>query len=310
MPYRYVNGNLMKNNVKNHYDEYFTKPDIAKKILNKTLSIISRYDNIKKFLWIEPSVGDGSFYKILPKNKIGIDIKKTKFKTKKIDFLKYKLPNKSIIVIGNPPFGHRGVLALEFIKHSKNADYVVFILPMFFMSKGKGSIRYRVKDLNLIYEEILPKNSFYLFNGKDKDVKCCFQIWSKKHKIKNNEFSWYAQKENNEPFNKYIEVKTVSLAKNRECGKEWIFNKKANWYLSSSFFSNIKIVNSFSEVKYKSGIAIIYKTSNKQIIKKLNTIFKNADWKKYSSVATNGCHHIGKSHIFELLKDKGALKWK
>lgn len=53
---------------------------------------------------------------------------------------------------------------------------------MFFQSLGKGSIRYRIKDFNLLYEESLPNNSFYLSNGKEKDVKCCFQIWSKNYK--------------------------------------------------------------------------------------------------------------------------------
>ena len=98
---------------------------------------------------------------------------------------------------------------------------------------------------------------------------------------------------------------TVSLAKNRECGKEWIFNKKANYYLSSTFFKDINVVKDFDSVKYKSGIAIIYTTQNGRTIKKLDALFKTADWNKYSSIATNGCRHIGKSHIYKLLKDKG-----
>lgn len=179
---------------------------------------------------------------------------------------------------------------------------------MFFQSFGKGSIRYRVKDFNLLYEEVLPENSFYIGN-KAKDIKCCFQIWSKNHNnSKNNlkkEFCWYNQKEKAEPFNNLLKVVTVSLAKNRECGKEWIFNKKANYYLSSTFFKNINVVKDFDSVKYKSGIAIIYTTKNDRTIEKLDATFKTADWNKYSSVATNGCRHIGKSHIYKLLEDKG-----
>ncbi len=231
-------------------------------------------------------MGDGCFWRLLPaKNRIGIDINETKFKTIKADFLTYNLPQKKCIVIGNPPFGHRGVLALEFIKHAQNADFVAFVLPMFFQSLGKGSIRYRVPNLHLIHEEILPPNSFYTKNNKEVDVKCCFQIWSKNHKCERSEFSWYLQKSpKNEPFSKLLRVVTVSLAKNRECGKEWIFDKKADFYLSSTFFKDNCVVDSFEKVKYKSGVAIIFSDETRR--KELDRLFKNADWKQYSSLAT------------------------
>lgn len=304
MNLKYVNGNIMKSNSKNYFDEYFTKPEISERLYKKTCEIISNYENINKYTWIEPSVGDGSFYKLLPKNKIGIDIKETKYDTILSDYLNYELPDKPLVVIGNPPFGHRGVLALKFIEHSEKAEFVAFILPMFFQSLGKGSIRYRVKNFGLLYEEVLPENSFYIGN-KEKDIKCCFQIWSKNYNNLKKEFCWYNQKEKLEPFNNLLKVVTVSLAKNRECGKEWIFNKKANYYLSSTFFKENNVVKDFDLVKYKSGIAIIYTTQNIGMIKKLDALFKTADWNKYSSIATNGCRHIGKSHIYKLLEDKG-----
>ena len=304
MNLKYVNGNIMKSNSKNYFDEYFTKPEISERLYKKTCEIISKYENINKYTWIEPSVGDGSFYKLLPKNKIGIDIKQTKYDTILSDYLNYELPAKPLVVIGNPPFGHRGVLALKFIEHSEKAEFVAFILPMFFQSLGKGSIRYRVKNFGLLYEEVLPENSFYIGN-KEKDIKCCFQIWSKNYNNLKKEFCWYNQKEKVEPFNNLLKVVTVSLAKNRECGKEWIFNKKANYYLSSTFFKENNVVKDFDLVKYKSGIAIIYTTQNIGMIKKLDALFKTADWNKYSSIATNGCRHIGKSHIYKLLEDKG-----
>ncbi|RDU65028.1 SAM-dependent methyltransferase [Helicobacter sp. MIT 14-3879] len=303
MNLKYVNGGIMKNNQNNYFDEYFTKPEIAVYFFNKTKEIISQYENLEKFTWLEPSVGDGCFYKLLPHNKIGIDIHKTTFDTLQMNYLHYQLPKKPLVIIGNPPFGHRGVLALEFINHSQNADFVAFILPIFFQSLGKGSIRYRVKKFHLLYEENLPHNAFYLSNGKEKDVKTCFQIWSKKYKNTKEEFSWYKQKEKQEPFHNILKVVTVSLAKNRECGKEWIFDKKANFYLSSTFFKENAVVKDFSQVKYKSGVAIIY---NKNAPKrKLDKLFLNANWNKYSSLATNGCRHIGKSHIFQLLQDEG-----
>lgn len=304
MEYKYVNGNLMKKNNNNLLDQYYTKRDISKYLYSKTREVIKEFEkNIDEYIWLEPSVGEGCFFDNLPLEKrIGIDIDPKRDGVIKHDYLTYQLPNEKIIVIGNPPFGHRGVLALEFINHSKDAEFVAFILPMFFKSVGKGSIRYRVKGFNLIHEEDLPKKSFYLPNGKDADVKCCFQIWSKNHKKENHEFSWY-NNQSSEPYSKYLKVVTVSLAKKRECGKEWIYNKKANWYISSTFFKDNHVVDSFDNVKYKSGLAFIYTTKDKKLIKQLDEIFKNTDWNKYSSIATNGCHHIGKSHIFNLLKD-------
>gem|GEM_PF-3810399 len=47
--------------------------------------------------------------------------------------------------------------------------------------------------------------------------------------------------------------------------------------MSSTFFKKNNVVKSFEEVKYKSGIAIKFVTKNKNIIKKLNNIFINAD---------------------------------
>jgi hypothetical protein len=304
---KYVNGNIMKINTDNHFDQYFTKRDLSQYLYNKTADIISKYDDIDKYIWLEPSVGEGCFFDILPSDKkIGVDIEPIRDDIIVQDYLKYDLPKTPLIVIGNPPFGHRGVLALEFINHSSNADYVCFILPMFFQSLGKGSIRYRVKGFNLIHEEVLPDNSFYTIDGKEKDVKSCFQIWSKKHKLEKDKFSWYNYKEKKqEPYSDLIKVVTVSLAKNRECGKHWIFNEKADYYISSTYYRDNKVVKNFEEVKYKSGIALIFQTQDERKRKKIKNILENANWDNYSSVATNGCRHIGKSHIFKLLSDEG-----
>ena len=226
---RYVNGNLMKENSNNLLDQYFTNKELANSLYQKTLDVIQKYEtNVNDYLWLEPSAGDGCFFDLLPENRrIGVDISPLRDDILKSDYLKFYLPNDKLIVIGNPPFGHRGVMALNFINHSTKAEYVCFILPMFFESKGKGSIKYRVRGLNLIHSQRLPKNSFYEAKTKKPvDVKCVFQIWSKNYKLNNNEFSWYNNR-HNEPFSDVLKVFTVSLAKNRECGKKWIFEKKS-----------------------------------------------------------------------------------
>jgi hypothetical protein len=304
--YSYVNGNIMKINTSNILDQYFTKVDVAKELYEKTKKIISKYeDNLNDFTWLEPSAGNGTFYNLLPKDKrLGVDINPLLPEITKSDYLQFQLPNdKRIIVIGNPPFGHRGVIALDFINHSKDAEYVCFILPMFYESKGKGSIKYRVKGFNLVHSERLKHNSFYNPNtNKNVDVKCVFQIWSKNHKLEKNEFSWY-NNNGKEPFSEILKVYTVSLAKNRECGKRWIFNEKADFYISSTFHNQTTIFDTFDKVKYKSGIAVVFTTNNEELKNKLINIFKNTEWSNYGSLATNSCYHLGKSNIFQVVQD-------
>lgn len=139
---KYVNGNVMKQNIHNVLDEYFTDKKLAISLFEKAKNVILNYEKtLENYFWIEPSVGEGCFYDLLPpKKRIGIDIKPKNLEIIQSDYLAYELPQEKIIIIGNPPFGHRGVLALDFINHSQNAEYVCFILPMFFESKGKGSI--------------------------------------------------------------------------------------------------------------------------------------------------------------------------
>ena len=304
--FKYANGNAMKINTNNLLDQYFTKTTTAEYLLEKTNEIISQYeDNIEKFQWIEPSAGNGTFFNLLPKNnRIGIDIHPLNDEIIQSDYLQYSLPkNKKSIVIGNPPFGHRGVMALNFINHSKNADYVCFILPMFFESKGKGSVKYRVKGFNLIHSERLVENAFYNPNtDKSVDVKCVFQIWSKNHKTNEEEFSWYKNKKN-EPFGDILKIYTVSLAKKRECGKRWIYDEKADYYLSSTFYGSISVVDTFEEVKYKSGVAFVLTTTDEVMRNKIKDLLQNLDWTKYGSLATNSCYHLGKSNIFSAIQD-------
>ncbi|UWV78069.1 hypothetical protein NWE59_03855 [Mycoplasmopsis felis] len=283
----------MKENSKNKLDQYFTKRDIAEKLFNTSIEVISKYENIKDYIWVEPSSGDGCFFDLLPKNKrIGIDLEPRRSDLIKSDFLKFELPKNKFIVIGNPPFGRRGVLALEFMNHSINADFICFILPMFFQSKGKGSIQYRVKNHNLLHSEILPENSFYTVDDKNIDVKCVFQIWSKNYSNPANEtFNWYKYKKEN-PFKKYLDVFTVSTAKNRECGKKWIYEEQADYYLSSTFYKENKVVKKFEDVKYGSGIAIKINTTNIKEKNKIQNLIEKENWVKYSSLATNSRRHI------------------
>jgi hypothetical protein len=110
------------------------------------------------------------FYDIDPENE-GIT---------KSDFLKLENPtgNRSIHIIGNPPFGRQSSMAIKFIKKScEFASSISFILPKSF--KKESMRKHFPKNFHLLCEIDLPENSFTV-DGTDCDVPCVFQIWKKR----------------------------------------------------------------------------------------------------------------------------------
>ena len=263
-------------------DQFFTKPEIAKKYYLKTLKFLKKENiNIEDCLFVEPSAGDGSFFKLLPKNqRIGLDLYPMAEGIIKKDFLNWTPPktDKKIIFIGNPPFGYRAWLALNFMNHaSKFADYIFFILPMSFQSEGKGSSKYRVKNMKLIHSEIIPNDSFYEPNGKIVKINALWQYWTKgENKIPNFNL-----------FNKYIDIFTVDQRKERLCGQEKM--DKADFFIQRTFYNEApKLVKNFSDVKYTCGYGIILK-KKKKLIKK---ILSETNWEKHSNLAAHNCIYI------------------
>lgn len=276
-------------------DQFFTKPEIAKKYYLKTLKFLKKENiNIEDCLFVEPSAGDGSFFKLLPKNqRIGLDLYPMAEGIIKKDFLNWTPPktDKKIIFIGNPPFGYRAWLALNFMNHaSKFADYIFFILPMSFQSEGKGSSKYRVKNMKLIHSEIIPNDSFYEPNGKIVKINALWQYWTKgANKIPNFNL-----------FNKYIDIFTVDQRKERLCGQEKM--DKADFFIQRTFYNEApKLVKNFSDVKYTCGYGIILK-KKKKLIKK---ILSETNWEKHSNLAAHNCRHISMYHIIKALIEGG-----
>jgi hypothetical protein len=93
---------------------------------------------LRSVKYLEPSAGRGAFLNLMPPSlRIGLDIMPQTDETICADFLSWEPEPRGIpiVVIGNPPFGYRGWLALEFLNHAATfADYVGFILPMAFQS--------------------------------------------------------------------------------------------------------------------------------------------------------------------------------
>lgn len=174
--------NYMTNNSR-ILDQFYTKPKIAKYCFDKAIEIIQK-EGITFTKYLEPSAGTGSFYTMLPANKLGIDLDPKINEVIKADFLTYSDLTDIYFTIGNPPFGKNSNLAIKFFNKCATVSIAIgFIVPKTFK---KNSVKSKLDPyFHLIFEQDLPTNSFE-FKGSDKGVPCVFQIWIKKSEKRNN----------------------------------------------------------------------------------------------------------------------------
>ncbi|MBI4652748.1 hypothetical protein HY750_00645 [Candidatus Kuenenbacteria bacterium] len=286
-------------------DQFYTKPQVAEYCLNKFQKVANKLGvNLDEYTFIEPSAGCGSFYQLLPKNRrIGIDIDPKKLSgiknegIIKSDYLDWypKNTNQKYIVIGNPPFGLRGKLALYFINKSYlYADMVAFILPQLFNSDGKGVAGKRVIGYKLAHNESLPPNSFMYPNGEEIQINTIFQVWTK---ININKIKIKSQKTCND----FIDVYSLSdggLPANTR-NKDMI--GKCDVYLPSTTFSDMRAYNSFYELPHERGYGIVIKRNKKEI----KNILCNTNWEKVAFLSTNSALNLRTSLIKDIIIKAG-----
>lgn len=278
-------------------DQFFTSEETAihcYNILVKKLEEISfDYSN---YIFLEPSAGDGSFFKILPSNKkIGLDIEPRHEDVLEKDFFEwYPKSGDKIICIGNPPFGLRGNLALRFINHASIfSDFVAFILPPLFDSDGKGSCMKRIKNLNLIHSEKI-NTEFYYPNKETIKINVLFQIWSKHHKLK---------EEQTLSCSEYVKIYSLTDGGTPSTTRNKKMLNECDFYLASSSFEKekMKLYPSFSDLPNRRGYGI-------KILKdyeRLSNIINNIDWPSKSFLATNSSYNLRTSIINNALIENG-----
>ena len=94
-----------------------------------------------------------------------------------MNWFDYKPMKEDYIVIGNPPFGERSLLAIDFFNKASFANLIAFVLPVSFCKYSTQKML--DENFKLAFEIKLPQESF-LDNGKDYSVRTVFQIWIKK----------------------------------------------------------------------------------------------------------------------------------
>ncbi len=130
--------------------------------------------------FIEPSAGDGAFYDLMPADRrSGIDLDPRRPEFIRHDFLTWRSGlSGPVVVVGNPPFGHRGDMAVRFFrKATEFADMVGFVVPVIF----RKFLIHRQLPLGwrLIFSMPLPRSSFWTESGSGVRVNTQFQIWTR-----------------------------------------------------------------------------------------------------------------------------------
>jgi hypothetical protein len=132
-------------------------------------------------LILEPSAGDGVFLEFLPLSRTtAFDLDPRHPKVERRDFFDWRPPRdlsrKSILTIGNPPFGARGSLAIRFINHACSfSEVVAFILPRSFK---KHTFITRI-DPSFHCLEQADCSDFRKPDGSPVNISCVFQIWQR-----------------------------------------------------------------------------------------------------------------------------------
>lgn len=161
-------------------DQYYTKSSVARECLRRLRALLPAS---RSQLFIEPSAGNGDFFDLLPAGRrTGVDLAPMAAGIKRADFLSWsprKVESARTTVIGNPPFGHRSRLAIDFFNHGAElADTIAFIVPKQFR---KYSVHSRLDgDFRLIGDFDLDEDSFYTPDGRDYGVRCVFQVWTRR----------------------------------------------------------------------------------------------------------------------------------
>lgn len=244
-------------------DKYYTKPELAQCIIEKTNEVIGK-ENITEFL--EPSAGNGVFLKFFDKPYLAYDIEPEGDNIIKQDYLELDIEyKKGRCIIGNPPFGKGNYKSVNFYKKAiYQGDYISFILPI---SQLNNNLY--MYEFDLIYSEDLGKNIY-----TDRSIHCCLNIYKRNKKGFNKKPKFELED---------IKLKGVSTGKSR--------NDKVpeNYDFSICGFGSSCGKICEYEGQYCQQIYFNIKSEFKE---KVRYLIEKADWKNmYSMVSTPKIKH-------------------
>ena len=284
-------------NDKSPQDQFYTKREVARDCLRVFRQVAARHGyDLRRHTFVEPSAGEGGFVGQLPAaRRIALDTDPQAAGIHRADFLRWTPPPGKYAVIGNPPFGLRGHLALQFINHSSAfADLVGFILPPLFNSDGKGVPGKRVRGYQLAHTENLPDDSFQYPDGRDVSVSSIFQVWTQVNTDKIRRAAVRTCR-------RFIRVYSLSDGGTPASTRNKKMLYACDVYLPSTCYAGMRVYPSFESLPQRRGYGVKI-LRERRAIKKL---FRDVDMEKVAFRSTNGALNLRKSLIESVVIGNG-----
>jgi len=238
----------------NELDKFYTNPKIIFKLIKNVDELIKSSGFGIKVNWIEPSAGSGNFIDVLNKTYTNPSIKAFDISPHgnsniiKSNFLKLKPKySKNNVIIGNPPFGKRANLAIDFVNKSFEwADIVAFILPKQFK---RFLTQKQINSKAKLISELKIQEDSFLVNDRAYNVNCIFQIWVNSKRI---EFNHYPNKRIiKAPSTKHKDFKTF-IYNNTDFTKKYFDKKRYKWNYAiprQGYYDYSKLITNQDELK-------------------------------------------------------------
>ena len=257
-------------------DKYYTPPDLAKYVVDKTKEVIGE-ENITEY--VEPSAGAGIFLDYLDKPYLAYDIEPEDDRAVKQDYLELNLEYKrGRCVIGNPPFGEKNTLPVKFFKKSKIfCDYICFILPI-----SQYQNNYQMYEFDLIYSEDLGIKKY-----TDRYLKCCFNIYRRP-------FNGLNKKPN-------YKLKDVEIKENRRTGQQ-ILNTNDFDVGICSFGSGI--IGKQPQYQGQYAKEFYFKIYNKKLKNKIIELVSTTDWELEVCNGISGQTNLAQWQVYKYIKEQ------
>ena len=257
-------------------DKYYTSPNLAEYIANKTKEIIGE-ENITEY--IEPSAGAGVFLNYLDKPYLAYDIEPENNNIIKQNFLTLDLEyKKGRCIIGNPPYGNKNTLSVQFFKQSiKFGDYIAFILPI---SQYKNN--YQMYEFDLIYSEDLGLKHY-----TDRDLHCCFNIYKRPPNGLNKKPNY--------------RLKDVEIKENRRTGQQ--IDNINNFDVAICSFGS-GIIGRVPEYKGQYAKEFYFKIHNDKLKSKIIELIMTTDWELEVCNGISGQTNLAQWQVYKYIKEQ------
>jgi hypothetical protein len=181
-------------------------------------------------------------------------------------------------IIGNPPYGEKNVLSVQFFKKAiELGEYISFILPI---SQYKNN--YQMFEYDLIYSEDLGLKRY-----TDRDLQCCFNIYKRPLNGLNKKPNY--------------KLKDVEIKENRRTGQQ-ISDIKDYDIGICSFGSGI--IGRQPQYQGQYAKEFYFKIQNEKLKDKLINLIRHTDWEHDVCGGISGQTNLAQWQVYEYIKEQ------